>query len=154
LLVDDEEGARRALAAFLRLSGHQVAEAGGVREGLEKAAETLPHALVCDFRMEDGTGLDLARRLRAQDPGLKVVLLTGFADREVEEGTGGAVDLVMEKPARPRRVRAALEELLARKPGDPILQAEAGTREVSPGRISPGARARREERRLLWGEEE
>ncbi len=154
LLVDDEAGIRKGLAAFLRLGGHQVAEAGGVREGLERAEAWRPEAIVSDLRMEDGSGRELAARAKAILPGVKVILLTGYVEEETgATGREDPVDLVLEKPARPRAVRDALEGLLGR---DRASLGAAGREEktllLRP--FSGAARVRREERRLLWGERE
>lgn len=130
-----------------------MAEAGGLREGLALAEELRPDALVTDLRMEDGSGLELAAGVRRMVPGVKVVLLTGYAggDRSCRGGTN-PVDRVLEKPARPREVRKALEGLLGlEKPAGKALPGKAACPEW---RGSPAALARRGERRLLWGEEE
>ncbi len=153
LLVDDEAGVRKGLAAFLRLAGHHVTEAGGVEEGMERVETLRPDAMVSDLRMEDGSGLDLAARAKGILPGLKVILLTGYVE-EQEEGPGTAetVDLVLEKPARPAAVRDALESLLEKERPSSGREGPGGKRTFSA--LSGAARVRREERRLLWGERE
>ncbi len=153
LLVDDEPGIRKGLGAFLRLGGHQVVEAGGVREGLERAGEWMPEVLISDLRMEDGSGYDLAAGARKILPGLGVILLTGYAGKEDGgRAGGGLVDLVLEKPARPRKVREAVEILLDRRGGAPAAALPGEARRDWKG--SATARTRREERRILWGDGE
>ena len=156
LLVDDERGLRKGLAAFLRLGGHEVVEAGSVREGLAAAEAAPPDVLISDYRMDDGTGLDLARALLRTLPETKVILLTGYAEGEAlaaRDGDGPA-DRVLEKPARPRAIREVVESLLEgaakARPGGDVPGAGGSL----PWRGTSSARERREERRLLWGERE
>ena len=153
LVVDDEAGVRKGLAAFLRLAGHYVAEAGGVREGVERLEDLRPDAMISDLRMEDGSGLELAARAKGILPDLKVILLTGYLEeREGGPETAETVDLVLEKPARPGTVRDALESLLGKKRTSPRRERQE---EKGPGPAATWAAAvRREERRLLWGERE
>ncbi len=153
LVVDDEAGVRKGLAAFLRLAGHYVAEAGGVREGVERLEDLRPDAMISDLRMEDGSGLELAARAKGILPDLKVILLTGYLEeREGGPETAETVDLVLEKPARPTAVREALGRLLGRERPSP---GGARPAEAEPGPAAEGTAAvRREERRLLWGERE
>ena len=153
LVVDDEAGVRKGLAAFLRLAGHYVAEAGGVGEGMERLETLRPDAMVSDLRMEDGSGLELAARAKGILPDLKVILLTGYVEEEEGgPGTAETVDLVLEKPARPGRVRDALESLLGNQRPSSGRERPGGKRTFSAASGTAGVR--REERRLLWGERE
>ena len=84
LLVDDHELIRQGLArAFERTSDFTVAgEAGSVGEGAALAGELNPDVVVTDVRLPDGTGLDLVRKLRANQPELGIVVLTMYAGDE------------------------------------------------------------------------
>ena len=149
LLVDDEPGLRRGLAAFLRGCGHQVDEAGGVDEARERIAAARPDLVVTDQCMDDGTGTDLARWIAAEEPGIGVVVVTGYANRELLEGDlPPGVNRVLEKPLRPRELQATLNELNAG-----LLSTENVEREFAGGAETRTARARRELRGSLWGEE-
>jgi DNA-binding NarL/FixJ family response regulator len=57
-------------------------EAGGVREAVEVAAAVRPEVVIMDVRLEDGSGIEACREIRAQRPDTKVVMLTSFADDE------------------------------------------------------------------------
>jgi CheY-like chemotaxis protein len=80
LVVDDDDSVRPVTAALLRDLGYRVIEAPSA-----EAAEALMHAeteidmLVTDVVMPGAPGHVLARRLRAERPGLPVLYITGHA---------------------------------------------------------------------------
>lgn len=79
LLVDDEQLVRAGTAEMLRDLGHQVDEAGSAREALGRlAGDTRYDVVVTDYMMPDIDGVELARRIAAQDPALPVLLVTGY----------------------------------------------------------------------------
>jgi len=84
LLVDDDPDVRSVAAAMLRELGCDPVETGGGQEALEviDAGRTATVALV-DFAMPGMTGVEVAAALRERDPGLPVLLMTGFADIEI-----------------------------------------------------------------------
>jgi DNA-binding NarL/FixJ family response regulator len=81
LLVDDHDLIRQGLArAFERSDDFTVqGQAGSVAEGLSVFGQARPDVVVTDVRLPDGTGLDLARRIRAEDPTTGIVVLTMYA---------------------------------------------------------------------------
>jgi DNA-binding NarL/FixJ family response regulator len=78
LLVDDHELIRKGLATSFNLeeTTEVVGEAGSVAEAFEKVAQLAPDAVVTDLQLPDGTGLDIVRRLRKEQPELGLVVLT------------------------------------------------------------------------------
>ena len=148
LLVDDEEGLRRGLAAFLRRRGVAVREAGCLAEALEAAAAERPGWVVTDLKMEDGTGLDLAAWLDARPWPVRLILMTGYANRELLSGSPPAgVDLVLEKPVRPGRLA---EKLAALGLGTEEEREEESRGAAATPPESAAARARPELRDALW----
>ena len=79
LLVDDEEAVRDATAAMLDSLGFEVAAAGSGEAALAMLADTAPDYLVTDHLMPGLRGADLAVRARAAQPGLKVLVISGYA---------------------------------------------------------------------------
>ena len=79
LIVEDDVSFARTLQRSFERRGYQV---WAVRD-LE-AVETLlpqvsPQYAVVDLKLESGSGLKCVDRLHAHDPGMKIVVLTGFA---------------------------------------------------------------------------
>jgi two-component system, cell cycle sensor histidine kinase and response regulator CckA len=86
LVVDDEEPVRRFVARVLSDANYQTTLAADGVEAIKMAAEHGPFdILVTDLMMPEMSGDELARRLRHNEPGLKVLYLTGFSDHLFKE---------------------------------------------------------------------
>lgn len=82
MLVDDHEIVRQGLRSLIERRKHisVVGEAGSVEEAVRLAAEVLPSVIVMDVRLPDGTGIEACRDIRADNPGIRVLMLTSYAD--------------------------------------------------------------------------
>jgi DNA-binding NarL/FixJ family response regulator len=78
LLVDDHELIRKGLRTSFDLEpGTEVgAAAGSVAEALQRFEEVAPDVVVTDLQLPDGTGLDIVRRLRRENPRSGLIVLT------------------------------------------------------------------------------
>ena len=84
MLVDDHEVVRDGIRSLLEATDDLMvcAEAGSVREAVAVAERALPDVVVMDVRLQDGSGIEATREIRARRPDTKVVMLTSFADDE------------------------------------------------------------------------
>ena len=84
MLVDDHEVVRGGIRALLECAEGLVvcAEAGSVREAVAVAERALPDVIVMDVRLQDGSGIEATRDIRAKRPQTRVLMLTSFADDE------------------------------------------------------------------------
>jgi signal transduction histidine kinase len=83
LVVDDEELVRRGTAEMLRTLGHHVVEAGGGSEALVMLKDLSDiQVVVTDYKMPRMDGAELARRIRAHQPGTGVLLISGYTGAE------------------------------------------------------------------------
>jgi two-component system, NarL family, response regulator DevR len=84
MLVDDHEIVRDGIRAMLDPEDDIVvtAEAGSVLEAVSEAARTKPDVVVMDVRLQDGSGIEATREIRAEHPETRVLMLTSFADDE------------------------------------------------------------------------
>lgn len=82
MLVDDHEVVRNGVKSMLEDEAgiSVVAEAGGVREAIERAEWARPDVIVMDVRLADGSGIEATREIRAKLPKTQVLMLTTFAD--------------------------------------------------------------------------
>lgn len=110
LLVEDDDGLRRALQLFLYNKGYDVRAFGSAAQALADSRVERANALVADYRLPDSDGIELLRSLRARGWAGRAVLVTGFPSpglaasaREV----GFAV--MLEKPVPHHRLIAAIE---------------------------------------------
>jgi two-component system, NarL family, response regulator DevR len=84
MVVDDHEVVRLGLVSLLsRQSGYAVVgEAGGAVEAVERARALKPDIVIMDVRMPDGSGIEACRQIREELPGIRVIMLTSYADDE------------------------------------------------------------------------
>ena len=82
MLVDDHRMLREALRAILEKAGdiELVAEADDGAAALELARELEPDVVVMDIGLEGMSGIEATRRMLAENPGIKVLGLSTFAD--------------------------------------------------------------------------
>ena len=94
LVVDDERLVRWSLSQRLRADGMEVIEAASVGEAVQQSRQF--DAAILDYRLPDGDGVSLLKRLHHVDPDLPVVMLTASKDVAtiVEAVKAGAADYV------------------------------------------------------------
>ncbi|HVZ20725.1 MAG TPA: response regulator [Vicinamibacterales bacterium] len=113
LLVEDYADLAEATADFLRRFGLDVQVALSGRQALDIAETFQPIIVLCDLRLPDTSGLDLARALRARHRSstLLVALLTAVSETELRSIEHSAVDLLLSKPLTKEKLDAVLLEL-------------------------------------------
>lgn len=83
LLVDDHDDGREVLSEFLSFSGFDVEGCGSGEDALERiASKGVPGVVVTDLTLGEMSGVDLAKKLRADERTSKVpiVAVTGRVD--------------------------------------------------------------------------
>jgi CheY-like chemotaxis protein len=110
LLVDDQLVVLDVLAEMLQDLGHTVLAAGSGAAALARAADYpgVIDLLVTDVRMPGLSGPELAAQLTARRPGLRVLYLSGHADRALA-ATGTVLEKTVGLGALAQAVRVALE---------------------------------------------
>ncbi len=105
VLVDDDQEVRDAYRQTLELDGFDVAAVQSAKAGLDVLSPDLPAVVVSDVRMPGLDGFGLLDAVRAVDPEIPVVLVTGHGDvpMAIKAVRGGAWDFI-EKPADPVRL--------------------------------------------------
>jgi CheY-like chemotaxis protein len=84
LIVDDDPIIRLDVSGMLVEAGYRTLEAEGAEDALAKVAQLRPALIVTDVYMERGDGLDLIRKVRAADPRIPIVAMSGH-DRRYEQ---------------------------------------------------------------------
>ena len=82
LIIDDGKMIRTQLALTLKKAGWDVIEAKDGLEGIEKALQHKPSAVICDLLMPRCNGFQVCRKLRessAELPDIKIIVLSGQA---------------------------------------------------------------------------
>jgi two-component system, response regulator RegA len=161
LLVDDDAAFGEVLARALQRRGCEVSVAATTDEALQLARAHAPRFAVVDLRIGEQSGLPLVTQLRALAPGMRILVLTGFASiaTAVEAIKLGA-DNYLSKPAHADEVLAALLKNAAADANTPISAAPISVARLEwehiqkvlhehEGNISATARALNMHRRTL-----
>lgn len=116
LLADDDAALRELLCEQLESSGYRVLTAHDGEAGLRVAAEHEGsiELLLSDVVMPNANGLELATRLRAERPGLRVVLMSGSvfeAGRKLDSAPPGT--RFLPKPFSEETLLGLVRELLS-----------------------------------------
>ena len=131
LIIDDELGMRHSIARALRPyrirlpdvegdTGFEIDAAGTVADGLAKLREAPPDILLLDYKLPDGTGLDVLEFLKASDSRVLTVMVTAYAtlDTAIRATKSGAHDFLV-KPFTPTElkdtVRKSAEHLIMQR---------------------------------------
>ncbi len=115
LLVEDHEQLRRTLVAGLEEAGYAVIATGSGSEALQAAAA---HAgtidlLLADVELPDADGTQLAERLCAERPGMRVLISSGFGGQGLSPLDAGRLDYgIIDKPFTMHSLVAKIQNIL------------------------------------------
>jgi two-component system, OmpR family, response regulator MtrA len=115
LVADDDEDILALVKAVLERSGHEVVAVADGAEALTSVQARRPDLAVLDITMPHVDGLEVLRRLRAdeQTTSLPVVLLSAQAqEADIERGFATGATAYVKKPFSPRELAARVDELL------------------------------------------
>jgi DNA-binding NtrC family response regulator len=114
LVVDDEPTIRLLVTSILKDEGYAVTAAASGEEALQLTTRRHFHLVVTDLKMPGISGVELLERVRRDDPGTAVILLTAFGSVEgaVEAMKTGACDYLLKPLANPDELRLAVRRAL------------------------------------------
>lgn len=115
LVVEDEESVRRLAVAVLTRCGYTALEAANAREAtaLAHSSEKPVDLLLTDVVMPSVSGPELARQLVAEQPGLKVLYMSGYAGNAVDRHMlGGHAAELLAKPFSPDQLARIVRRTL------------------------------------------
>jgi DNA-binding response OmpR family regulator len=110
LIVDDYPGLIELYDLALRARGFEVVGAATAGEAMTLAATEQFDAVVLDFELPDGSGPDLALRMRSI-PSLENAKFVGMSSYESE--VGKRFDAFLPKPFHPKKLASILRKLMA-----------------------------------------
>ena len=116
LIVDDELSVRDSLGKWFHEEGFQVSTAENANDALTRLAEQRWDVALVDIKMRGTDGIELQRRMHEIDPGLTVIMMTGYASVETAVAAlkNGAYDYVT-KPLDPDDISHLVKNALAHK---------------------------------------
>ncbi|HTO23935.1 MAG TPA: sigma-54 dependent transcriptional regulator [Spirochaetia bacterium] len=80
LIVDDEPGLRNGLAKLLSLEGYHPVEAASSAEARRMMADSEVHLVLLDLRLGGDDGVRLLREMKAEEPSIPIIIITGHGD--------------------------------------------------------------------------
>jgi two-component system phosphate regulon response regulator PhoB len=138
LVVEDEPAIQELIAFNLELAGHAALRAHNAEEALDLLRAALPDLVVLDWMLPGMSGIEFARRLRAdkRTQGVPLIMLTARADeRDKVQGLESGADDYLTKPFSPRELNARVKAVLRRR----APQATDDAIEVSGLRLDPAS---------------
>ena len=114
LVADDDPDILALVRIRLQRSGYGVVCAHDGAEALELARTRSLDLAILDVAMPGLSGLDVTRRLREEQPGLPVILLTARArEIDVAEGADAGAAAYFTKPFSPQELEQRVQATLA-----------------------------------------
>jgi hypothetical protein len=114
LVVDDEVIIRDLCQRALR--EYRVLQAGTCSEALHLYEKEDVDLILSDVMMPGGSGIDLLRQIKSLDPNAAVIIMTGFADKEIIlNALKEDADDFINKPLNLLQLTTSVEKALARK---------------------------------------
>jgi CheY-like chemotaxis protein len=102
LIVDDEETVGIGMAEMLNDAGFHARYVTSGKEAVENVKRSRCTLVFMDMMMPEMDGLETFRRIKGLNPGVKVVLFTGYfkdVDRAIYQGVKeGMIDVYIRKP--------------------------------------------------------
>jgi DNA-binding NtrC family response regulator len=113
LVVDDEPGVRFGVREFLEGNGFEVTEAATCGEAEETFRQSGPEVVLLDYRLPDGSALDLLRRFKAIDSSVPLLVLTAYGSIELAvEAVKEGAEQFLTKPVDMPTLLVMLERLV------------------------------------------
>jgi signal transduction histidine kinase len=116
VVIDDDEVIRVSCRRILSRQGYEVEVYDRGADGLARVRQEAPPLLLVDLKMPEMDGLQVLEEVRRTDPGVVVVVITGYATiaTAVEAMKAGAYDF-LPKPFTPDELRLVVERGLERR---------------------------------------
>jgi len=114
LVVDDEPQIREMLSMYFDRHGYETLTAGDSTETLRLISESKVDVVVLDIGLAEEDGLKLLEKLKAENPGLRVIMLTGmgFVEDLLTEATQKGADGYVSKVLPLDELLVAIQRIL------------------------------------------
>ncbi len=110
LIIDDDDFIRKVVKSVLQKAGYRVFEAVDGESGLNIVKSEKLELVITDYKMPGLSGLEVVEHIAHTQPGLPVIMLTGYGDVEltIKAIQAGAYDYI-EKPVKNQELLEAIK---------------------------------------------
>jgi len=118
LVVEDEPAIQELIAYNLKQAGHQPLRADNAEQAMNLVQNALPDLVLLDWMLPGQSGIDFARRLRAdkRTRTVPIIMLTARSDEQDKlTGLDSGADDYITKPFSPRELNARIKAVLRRR---------------------------------------
>ena len=117
LIVENDPTVLRLAADFLRYDGHTVVTAGDGEEGLQAFSTGKFDVVVTDVKMPKMDGIEMMKAMKALDPAIEVIVLTGYGTFEmtIEVIRNGGYDFLRKPDDVAQRIRPTVQRAIERR---------------------------------------
>ena len=136
LVVDADETIRRSALELLGGQGATVETARDAHEAIAMIRQSPYAAAIVDIRLPDLDGFETYKRLREIQPGVPVILMTGFGydpSHSIVKARQEGLQTVLYKPFRADRLFEAVEQTLRPPPTSEKTPPQSSNADGSPG---------------------
>jgi DNA-binding NtrC family response regulator len=134
-VLDDDLGVCRVVKRMLALEEYEVRTSQSVEEAVTAVEERHFDAYLLDHRLPDGSGLDVAERLRAKGSSAPIILVSGY---DLEEVAARAKALrvfdIIQKPFSREALCNALKKSIESAPSGSPSNGEVNVSLVEPSK--------------------
>ena len=111
VVVDDDASIREVCEDALAEAGYDVVSFAGGEDALATLGRDGAAVFVVDWKMPGLDGMEVARRARALDPRLPVLMVTGSAHEARAVARASGIAVILDKPFRVEELVAAVDAL-------------------------------------------
>lgn len=115
LVIDDQADVRAMICIVLRINHFEVVEAGTAAAGIKAFGESCFDLAIVDVFLQSSNGVDLIIAMRAKNPDLPIVAISGMTTLDFVAESPELSDVVcLQKPFRPNELLGAIAAASAR----------------------------------------
>jgi len=113
LVVDDDATIIELVDLVLNQNGYKTRKASNIGDAVKLAEEESFDLAILDIYLPDGTGLELARKIKSRNPKLPVIIMTGTPDSgNVKQSVDIEVDAYLIKPVDVDKLLSLVKDVL------------------------------------------
>lgn len=116
LIIEDDKTFSRIVTVFLTKLHYSVMATLTAKEGLAELQTRNYNLVLLDYRLPDANGMELLKLIKAEQPGIPVIIMTSFSDLRtaVKCIKAGAFEYVT-KPVNPDELQLLVEQAINKK---------------------------------------